>query len=106
MIHLVESCGRPWGIPHPGGAFGKASQGREAYSEHLGGTGSLLGALSEGDFDKVVESSRPWEEEGKFQGEGTRDPPIRPSPLAPPSLSLLQVPLSYHLPLSFSLGGW
>ena len=26
--------------------------------------GSLLGALSEGDFDEVVESSRPWEEEG------------------------------------------
>lgn len=50
----------------------------------------LLGALLMSDFDKVVESSRPWEEEGEFWGEGTRGPPIRPSPSAPPSL--LHVP--------------
>lgn len=29
------------------------------YTEHLGGAGSFLGALGEGDFNKVVEGSRP-----------------------------------------------
>lgn len=58
---------------------------RKVYTEHLGGAGSFLGALSEGDFDKVVEDSRPWEEEAMFWSEGTRDLPTRPSAL-PPSL--------------------
>lgn len=48
-----ESCGPGefWGENHEG--FG------EVYTEHLGGTRSFLGALGEGDFDKVVEGSRP-----------------------------------------------
>lgn len=57
------------------------------YTEHLGGAGPFLGVLSEGDFDKVVEGSRPWEEEAKFWGEEIRNSPIRPSILALPSLS-------------------
>lgn len=67
------------------GGFG----GGVVYTEHLGGAGSFLGALGEGDFNKVVEGSRPWKKEAKFWGEGPETFPIRPSTLALPSLSPL-----------------
>lgn len=63
--------GESWGVPGEfwagGGELGKGLSGKggEVYTEHLGGTGSFLGVLSEGDFDKVVEGGRPWEEEAK-----------------------------------------
>lgn len=48
------------------GGFG----GGVVYTEHLGGAGSFLGALGEGDFNKVVEGSRPWK---KKPSSGVRD---------------------------------
>ena len=55
----MESFGEVLG--NSGGEFGKGFSGKggEVYTEHLGGTGSFLGVLSESDFDKVVEGSRP-----------------------------------------------
>ena len=57
--YILESFGEVLG--NSGGEFGKGFSGKggEVYTEHLGGTGSFLGVLSESDFDKVVEGSRP-----------------------------------------------
>lgn len=67
IISVLGSRGRPWGVL-TGGEFGKAAQGGEVYTEHLGGARSFLGALGEGDFDEDLEGSRPWEEKGKYWG--------------------------------------
>lgn len=70
--------------------------GGVVYTEHLGGAGSFLGILGEGDFNKVVEGSRPWGKEAKFWGEGTRDPPDHQPRLCPPSHHLL-LPFAFFL---------
>lgn len=67
------------------------------YTEHLGGAGSFLGALGEGDFNKVVEGSRPGKKEAKFRGEGPETfPSAHPPWLCPPSHRFL-LPFAFFL---------